>query len=535
MSSLSITVLRDTHRSRPASPGSVTTTFPELRSRILSGKIVRDFFRYGEARVLTYRIGLMNKPLSTALILRALSRGACFFEDEEGTICRIGLGMLAALSWRALSDLAGKGGLLRRAAGEAEALLRDATGTARTPPRIDGSAAPVYLRTDLVFGLRSGGSVAHIAGVLNRLDRFAAQPVFLTTDRIPTVRGDIETHVIRPDGRFADFRELPVVRFVGVFDREVEKVLAGRKVSFVYQRYSLNNYSGVKLARRLGVPFALEYNGSEIWIHRKWGRPLKYESLSERIELLNLKAADLVVVVSRPMKDELASRGIDAEKILVNPNGVDPDRYSPGVDGSGIRKKYGLDGKLVVGFIGTFGKWHGAEMLAEASGRLLREFPSCRDGVRLLMIGDGNMMPQVKECLAERGAEGLCVLTGMVPQEEGPAHLAACDILVSPHVPNPDGTPFFGSPTKLFEYMATGKGIVASDLDQIGEVLRHERTAWLVPPGDPDALAEGLKRLIDDEELRNRLGRAAREEVVGKYTWEAHTGRIIEALKERCR
>jgi glycosyltransferase involved in cell wall biosynthesis len=530
----SLTILRETHRAFSPPPDTAVIPFPELRSRILSGKIVRDLFRYDEARVLTYRIGLMSKPFNTALLLRGLSRGACLFEDEEGTVRRIGPRALATLSLRAARDLAGKRWLLHRVAGEAEALLRDATRTARTPPRIDGSATPVYLRTDLIFGLRSGGSVGHIAGVLNHLDRFAAPPVFFTTDRIPTVREDIETHMILPDGRFADFSELPGIQFSEVFDREAGKLLGRRKTAFIYQRYSLNNYSGVKLARRRGVPFVLEYNGSEIWINRNWGKPLKYEALAEGIETVNLAAADLVVVVSKPMRDELAARGIDAGKILVNPNGVDPDRYSPGVDGSGIRKKYGLDGKLVVGFIGTFGKWHGAEMLAEAFGRLMQENPSRRDGIRLLMIGDGNMMPQVKKCLAERGAEGLCVLTGMVPQEEGPVHLAACDILVSPHVPNPDGTPFFGSPTKLFEYMASGKGIVASDLDQIGEVLRHERTAWLVPPGDPDALAEGLKRLIDDEGLRNRLGRGAREEVVGKYTWEAHTGRIIEALKERC-
>lgn len=496
---------------------------------------MRDLFRYGEARALTYRIGLMNKPLNTALILRALSRGACFFEDEEGAVRRIGPGTLASLSWRALSDLAGKRGFLRRAASEAEALLRDASGAARTPPRLDGSAAPVYLRTDLIFGLRSGGSVGHIAGVLNHLDDFAGSPVFLTTDRIPTVRNDIETHVILPDGRFADFRELPGIRFSEVFARDAERILESRRTAFIYQRYSLNNYSGVKLSRRRGVPFVLEYNGSEIWINRNWGKPLRYEALAERIETLNLAAADLVVVVSTPMRDELVARGIDPGKILVNPNGVDPDRYSPSVDGSGMRKKYGLDGKIVVGFIGTFGKWHGAEALAEAFGRLTREFPSYREGVRLLMIGDGVMMPEVRHRIERNGAEDLCVLTGMVAQEEGPAHLAACDLLVSPHVPNPDGTPFFGSPTKLFEYMAMGKGIVASDLDQIGEVLLHERTAWLVPPGDPDALAAGLKRLIDDREFRDRLGRAARREAVEKYTWKAHTGRIVGALKERCR
>jgi glycosyltransferase involved in cell wall biosynthesis len=141
-------------------------------------------------------------------------------------------------------------------------------------------------------------------------------------------------------------------------------------------------------------------------------------------------------------------------------------------------------------------------------------------------------MPLVKETLAKYAVGDACILAGRIPQEQGPAYLAACDILASPHVPNPDGTPFFGSPTKLFEYMAMGKGIVASDLDQIGEILKHEKTAWMVKPGDAESLMLGLKRLIDDTALREKLGRAAREEVVAKYTWKEHTRKIMEKLKE---
>jgi glycosyltransferase involved in cell wall biosynthesis len=122
---------------------------------------------------------------------------------------------------------------------------------------------------------------------------------------------------------------------------------------------------------------------------------------------------------------------------------------------------------------------------------------------------------------------------GLVDQGDGPQHLAACDILASPHVPNADGTPFFGSPTKLFEYMAVGRAIVASDLDQIGDVLKHGTTALLVPPGDPRTLAAGLSRLIDDEQLRAALGAAARREAVAHHTWRAHVRRTIAALDAR--
>ena len=513
----------------------VIIPFDQFREWIKRGIFLKHIFQYQEARVHAYRLELIPKPLVTASIVRLLGRRTCYFEDELGQREMITSYLLRDLLWQFIKDAWGKNSLIRHSFIEVEDLHNQSIRREQSEEKVlDLSAPPVYLRTELSYGLRSGGSLGHIAGVLNNLGWFTGPPIFLTTDFIPTVRPDIETHIFPPVGRFWDFKELPGIYFNEVLEQEAEKVLQDRRVSFVYQRYSLNNYSGLKLARHLGAPFVLEYNGSEIWVSRHWGRPLKHEKLSERIESLNLKAADLMVVVSQALKDELVMRGIDADKILMNPNGVDPDRYSPDVDGSHIRAQYHLDGRTILGFIGTFGKWHGAEVLAEAFGRLLQEFPSYRERVRLLLVGDGVMMPQVKEHLQRSGALEAVTLTGLVPQEQGPAYLAASDILVASHVPNPDGTPFFGSPTKLFEYMAMGKGIVASDLDQIGEVLKHDQTAWMVKPGDAQSLMFGLKALIDDQPMRDRLGRAARQEVVSRYTWKEHTRKIIEKLKEHC-
>jgi glycosyltransferase involved in cell wall biosynthesis len=529
-----ITIIRGASKNPDPANGSEVISFEELRRQIMRGGIFRFVLRYQEAVLWTYWTRVINNPLKCAILLRILSRGSCLFQDERGGTQRIGIGDLMTFLVKMLSDLVRKRSLLRDVRHEVQELSLAQEMLKHQRQTLDLSSSPVYLRTDLIFGLRSGGSVGHIAGVLNHLGSFTGKPIFMTTDRIPTVRKDIETKVIVPMGRFWDFGGLPAIYSNKVVASEATEYIGDRKISFVYQRYSLNNYSGVKLAQKLKVPFVLEYNGSEIWMSRHWGKPLKYETLTEAVELLNLRAADLVVVVSQAMRDELVMRGIDADKILVNPNGVDPDRYSPDVDGSSIRTQYDLDGRTVVGFIGTFGKWHGAEILAEAFGRLLRQFPNYRESVRLLMVGDGAMMPEVKEHLQRAGALEAATLTGLVPQEEGPAYLAASDILVASHVPNPDGTPFFGSPTKLFEYMAMGKGIVASDLDQIGEVLKHDVSALLVKPGDAESLMFGLKALIDDQAMRDRLGTAARKEVVSRYTWKEHTRKTIEKLKERC-
>src|SRR5213078_898457 len=109
----------------------------------------------------------------------------------------------------------------------------------------------------------------------------------------------------------------------------------------------------------------------------------------------------------------------------------------------------------------------------------------CQDMPRLrgLFVGDGPELDLTREEIRISGGDEAVRFVGRVRPSDIPRYLDACDILVSPQVPLPDGIEFFGSPTKLFEYMAAGKGIVASRLGQIEDVLEHGCTGWLVPPG----------------------------------------------------
>jgi glycosyltransferase involved in cell wall biosynthesis len=208
----------------------------------------------------------------------------------------------------------------------------------------------------------------------------------------------------------------------------------------------------------------------------------------------------------------------------VNPNAVDPDQFRPDVDGTVVRQRLGFESSsVVVGFSGTFGEWHGIPALAEALPRVCEARPS----LRWLMIGDGPLRYLVDDAVQKHALADRVHQPGLVPHADMPGYLAACDILVSPHGRQADGGEFFGSPTKLFEYMAAGRAIVASAVGQIADVLQDEQSALLVPPEDPEALADAIVRLVDDMILRTRLGQAARQAAVEHHTWRQNAERLL--------
>lgn len=527
-----ITFVRDDHVLEPTSSSAeIVVPLVELKRWVATGSLFRRLFRFQFARYVVPDLRFIHLPFKMGIALRLVSRRRCWFEDDHGARKTVTIWFLIArlLIW--LGELLYKPIFLRSFSDEVKRQLSEPRVEGRT---IDLSLPPLYLRANLDPGLRAGGSVSHTAGVVNNLDRFTGRPLFLTPTGVPGIRSDIETAEATPAQRFWDFPELPHLYFDRTLTRAADRLVATRRFSLIYHRYRAGSFSAVKVSRRLGIPLVLEYNGSEVWVARHWGSPYLYEDLALSVEDLVIHSATMIVVVSTPLRDELIQRNVDPERVLVDPNGVDPALYNPDVDGEEIRARYGFEDKCVIGFIGSFGPWHGAEILAASFGKLVADWPEQRERLRLLLVGDGSRHASVREAAAAMRIDDICTFTGVVSQEDGPAHLAACDILVSPHVENPDGTPFFGSPTKLFEYMAMAKPIVASALGQIAEVLEHEHTALLVTPGNLEELTHAIKRLIEDRELGQQLGRMARCEVIANYTWEIHVGRIIKKLTEIC-
>jgi glycosyltransferase involved in cell wall biosynthesis len=369
-----------------------------------------------------------------------------------------------------------------------------------------------------------GGAVTHVTGFLSGLAQEGARTTVLAGQSVQT---SSDVHHIPGSRRLHLFREAATLSYNISFIAAARRLLAKGKPRLLYQRHGRFLFAGAVLSRLLRIPLVLEYNASEEWMAKHWD-PARFTSWLSLCERVSVKAASFIVVVSNPLKQQLMETGIPAARILVNPNAVDPEWFHPDCGGSNLRQQLGFQAEdIVICFVGTFSYWHGVGVLEQAIRSLPESPETAATPLKFLLVGDGLLAPQLRHALEPHVRQGRVIFTGTVPHKVVRSYLDAADILVSPHVPMPDGIPFFGSPTKLFEYMAMGKAIIASALNQIADVLDHGKTALLVKPGDAKELAEAIQRLAGDAQLRVELGRNARETVLAQHTWRQNAARVL--------
>jgi glycosyltransferase involved in cell wall biosynthesis len=384
----------------------------------------------------------------------------------------------------------------------------------------------LYIRATLTSATE-GGMVTHVAGFTSGAQSLGHRLQFLVSRQpeIEAAQVDNSCYAIKPSATISATRAIFELWNNLLFTAKSIRWLkheANGKFDFIYQRYSRFNWTGVALSIVTGLPLALEFNGSEVWASQSWD-PVGQASLLKRFERLNQRAADCIFTVSEVERRNVIGAGVEANKIFTNPNGVDTDKFRKACGGREIRKQLGLEDKIVVGFLGTFGPWHGAPVLAKAATRV-------KSPCHFLFIGDGDERATTAAILAKE--KDRATFTGRIAHEKVAAYLDVCDILVAPLVPASDGSEFFGSPTKLFEYLAMERPVIASRLGQIADIIIDGENGYLVEPNDAESLAQAIEKLANDERLRIRLGLAARRTVVENYTWQHNAARVFNKMRE---
>jgi glycosyltransferase involved in cell wall biosynthesis len=284
----------------------------------------------------------------------------------------------------------------------------------------------------------------------------------------------------------------------------------------VYERYSLWSHASMEYAQEVDCPGLLEVNAPLIEEQARH-RGLVDRAAAEHVAERAFASATALLAVSDEVAAHLRQFPMIQDRVHVIPNGVNPDRFPPGLPAS----RPAAAGIFTVGFVGTLKPWHGLENLVESFSLFQRRVPESR----LLIVGDGPGRKQLQADAKARGLRKVVEFTGAVCPEEIPALLASMDVGVAPY-PKMDG--FYFSPLKVFEYMAAGLPVVASRIGGLTNLIRHEENGLHCPPGDATALADALMRLQVDRPLRDRLGRQARAAVMRHHTWTAVVRRIFQ-------
>ncbi len=293
------------------------------------------------------------------------------------------------------------------------------------------------------------------------------------------------------------------------------------------------NVLPVRVGRILRARTILEVNADPAGFFRQEGAP-RWASLIMAAERVSARASDLVIALTPGLKQMLVERyGLSPDKIRVIPSGTDPDHFRPAAQAAAKQPLGGepdlpvrgtQTGQPVVGFVGLFYRHQGVHTLLEAAPRILAEQPT----TRFLLVGDGVMRPSWEALARQRGVAHAITFTGQVPYQEVPRYLRAMDVVVAPFTADRGEA----SPFKILDALSCERPVVASALPSIRRLAQgFDGAITLVPPEEPEALAQAVLELLRHPGTREALGRRGREGILRRYTWAEVARQTWEAVR----
>lgn len=294
----------------------------------------------------------------------------------------------------------------------------------------------------------------------------------------------------------------------------------------------LNGYPALWAARELGVPIVYEVRAfwEDAAVDQGTTREdsARYRTI-RRLETALCKRVDGITTICRGLADELIDRGIDADKVEVVPNAVDPSRFSAmAAPDPALIRKHALDGCTVLGFIGSFYNYEGLALLIDAMPALLTTHPE----LRLLLIGGGHDERLLRQRALSKDLEGKVIFTGRIPHDDVLAHYSLIDLCVYPRLPM--RLTDLVTPLKPLEAMAAGRIVVASDVGGHKELIRDGETGYLFKAGYLTALIERLQDGLASRERWPQI-RANSRQMVAKRDWTSVTEAYRPLFERLCR
>lgn len=293
----------------------------------------------------------------------------------------------------------------------------------------------------------------------------------------------------------------------------------------IHERYNLLALGGAWASKKLGIPFVLEINADLL-------EQRKFKGVPERglrrlfavwATRMCFNAAAKIICISADLKDHLSKNwSIEERKLTVLPCAADVDAFGPNHNPELVRRGLGLTTEPIVIWVGGYYPWHDLDLLLTSFTLVLQRYPSAK----LVLVGDGPIRQSIAQKVQKNGLQQSIIMTGAIAHADVPEMLSIADIAVVPSAPVPASRGGTGTPLKLFEYMAAGKPIVATALNQAAEVIQDGHNGLLVEAGDIHGFAEAILTLLNNPAERGRLGQNARQQAINLYSWEEYTRRL---------
>ncbi|WP_460460888.1 glycosyltransferase family 4 protein, partial [Angustibacter peucedani] len=392
--------------------------------------------------------------------------------------------------------------------------------------------------------IRSGGYATRTHGVLTGLAARGWEVEAVTRRGFPYDRwktddprtvapydevDGVRYHRLVEDG-VRRYPQFPLASYVGAFaDGVVRRATAHRAALVHASSFYVAGLAGASAARRLGLPFIYEMRGLEdlmkVSLDPDFTSTDRYRFL-EHVETEVCLEADKVLVITEALRAEMARRGVPEERMLVLPNGVHVADFAPRERDHELEVELGVEGVPVIGYAGGLVHYEGLELLLQAVAGL----KAAGTAFHLVVVGDGPHDAAVRAEAERLRLDDVVTFTGRVPHDVVQRYLSLFDITPFPRLPLPVCELI--SPMKPFEAMAMAKAVVVSDVAALTEIVQDDVTGLAFAKGDAADLQRVLQRLVDEPELRERLGRAGRDWVAAERDWSTVTAVADEAYRE---
>lgn len=365
------------------------------------------------------------------------------------------------------------------------------------------------------------GYARHISETIAGLEKKGHSVIFIdsfeqdnATSEFPiTVRkGRYKFKKFIPSFFWESLKDAMVLRNNSRFIERVRQIIEEENPDLVYERTSYLTNTIKAKSVNTNLPWILEVNAPFVDQRKAISGSSAFLSFAKRMERSKYEKCSSILCVSGALKDHLTQEySIDQSRILINHNGVSPEYFT---------RNSASNESLVFGFVGSIMNYHGIDELIIAFSKVLAKIES----VKLLIVGDGESLPILKELAKNLGCDGKVTFTGSVASNEVAKKIDAMSICIMPK------SNWYGSPVKIFEYGVMKKPIIAPKVKPVLEVMTH-RVDGLIVDGI-DELASAMIELSNNPKLGIDLAQSFYEKVVKDYTWDANVERIDAEIKQ---